>query len=359
MLMGTTKKYSKHDEELKRLEEEAQMQMSQANLNKSLDAIIKERLEKRKRDEAEAHQGRQAPRSAATPNRVHFENEDEDEDDDNGLANTSQYFIAKKKAREAREAREADAEEEDTPLPSRTRTFIESTIHKIMNPFISQITATKKDNEDLDLISPTLNCGGKGGDLSILETYPKDILKLSSKARTNIKIMKQNVISTQNLDLKDLDEIMEPIAAISRLSALQIRSMYMAANSQQYTQHLGHAVAMSASCYKDKAPLTKRTPDEEKKMWPEDTDLRAPFTNEEKRNYASQAAAAIGSSYSSYSYNNRGHRGQQKGGGYHSPTPFPFGSNYDVSQGGIIPAPPPRAHNGGAFPVRINYGQRR
>jgi hypothetical protein len=346
--MGGTKMLSKRDEELKRREEDARLQLSQANINKSLDAIIKERMAKRKRDEADL----------AATNRVHFDDEDEEE----GLPNTSQHFIAKNKAREAREAREAheaDEEEDDTPLPPRTRTFIESTITRIMHPLISRFTATKKDNEDLELISPTLNCGGKGGDLSIFETYPNDIIKLSNKARKNISIMKQNVLSTQRLDLKDLDDIMEPIAAISRLSVLQIRSMYMAANSQQFTQHLGHAVAMSASCYKDKAPLTKRTPDEEKKMWPEEPDLRAPFTNEEKRTYASQAAAAIGSSYNSYSYHNRGHRGQHKSGGYNTPTQFPFGSNYDISQGGMIPAPPPRTHNGGAFPVRINYGQRR
>lgn len=223
-------------------------------------------------------------------------------------------------------------------------------IFSLWNEFMGRQFA----NAEETLATPSL--AGKN-DLTQFETYPQDILKLAQKAKTLTINFEANATTSGQFDMDKFSEIKSKIASISRLSALSIRSLYSAASHPNLVTHVGHALAMAASAYKDNAPAHLKNPKEDDKMWPVDSDLRDSWPMDKTCTYAQQAAASLGI-YTRNNGSNGNHDSRSQFRPRNFNSNYNFGSVYDPSQGGNIPAPPPRM-TGGSFPVHMQRHQRR
>jgi hypothetical protein len=288
------------------------------NINKPLDDIIKENGRHVDRDDNPYIFGKK-------DNRV-------DKQKDN---------ITQKVTKRSRNEDDEDSDDNlDTPI------YKKSNLYDVMQNLLSKLSS-KVETPSV----PTLTGGGKN-DLDQFSTYPYDILKLTYKTRNIMEQLEDSIYSTGNFNASKFEEIKRTTAAMSRLSALNIRSLYVASTHPNLTTHLGHTMSMAAYAYKDNAPSTLKDPKEEDKLWPEDANLRESWPMEKNRSYAQQAAASLGITFrNGFNNENRSFRPRFNPSNL---SPFPFGSLYDSSQGGVIPAPPPRG--GGLFPVHMKSG---
>jgi len=300
---GTSKKIYKHME----------------NINKPLDDIILEnaRKERQKKHDEEPYKFRR---------------------DDSDHVERRNDFTKQKIPKRARD--EEDEDDEDNLV---TPIYKKSSLYEMMKNMFTQLSS-KVETPSI----PTLAGGGKN-DLEQFSTYPADILKLSYKTRNLMEQLESSLYSTSNFDAQKFEEIKRATAAMSRLSALNIRSLHMASTQPNLTTHLGHAMSMAAYAYKDNAPSSLKDPKEDDKLWPEDASLRESWPMEKNRSYAQQAAASLGITFRN-GFNNNSTRPRYNA---NNTSPFPYGSTFDSNQGGIIPAPPPRG--GGSFPVNLRH----
>lgn len=239
-------------------------------------------------------------------------------------------------------------DDEDNEDYLETPIYKRSTLYEMVQSLFTQFTS-KEETPSM----PTLAGGGKN-DLDQFSTFPNDILKLTYKTRNLMSQLETSLYSTGNFSASKFDEIKRSVAAMSRLTALNIRSLYMASTQPNLTTHLGHAMSMAAYAYKDNAPSTLKDPKEDDRLWPEDATFRESWPMEKNRSYAQQAAASLGITFRNGFNDN--HRSSRPRFNPNQGSPFPFGSTFDSNQGGIIPAPPPRHLGGGSFPVNFKQG---
>ena len=244
--------------------------------------------------------------------------------------------------------RTRDEDDEDNEDYLETPIYKRSTLYEMVQSLFTQFNSKEETPS-----TPTLAGGGKN-DLDQFSTFPNDILKLTYKIRNLMSQLESSLYTTGNFSASKFDEIKRSVAAMSRLTALNIRSLYMASTQPNLTTHLGHAMSMAAYAYKDNAPSTLKDPKEDDRLWPEDATFRESWPMEKNRSYAQQAAASLGITFRNGFNDN--HRSSRPRFNPNHGSPFPFGSTFDSNQGGIIPAPPPRHPGGGSFPVNLKQG---
>ena len=297
------------------------------HMNSSLDDIIKKNGHKDKAKSKQDANQDESPYQFKKYNRVTY--------------NIPKDHVAPKVTKRLRDD-EDNEDDLDTPISKR------STLYEMVQSLFTQFTS-KEETPSM----PTLVGGGKN-DLDQFSTYPNDILTLTFKTRNLMSQLESSLYTTGNFSASKYDEIKRSVAAMSRLTALNIRSLYMASTQPNLTTHLGHAMSMAAYAYKDNAPSTLKDPKEDDRQWPENATLRESWPMEKNRSYAQQAAASLGITFRNGFNDN--HRSSRPRFNPNHGSPFPFGSTYDSNQGGIIPAPPPRHLGGGSFPVNLKQG---